>query len=141
MPNLADHWQETIIVCITGTVIVAIVEYYSGDKNITETPGKIFVGGFIAGGLLLGLGYLLPAYAAGLALVGLVATILVKGNPFWTAINNLFPSSKTGTVSPAGKQLNQTITTQNSSAISYAQTQVNNGTAPANTNVGAYQSL
>jgi len=68
-----------IIVAMTITVIVATVEAVVDKKQKHPSIAKIFVGGFIAGGILLGMSYFLPEFAGGLAVVAMVTTLVDRG--------------------------------------------------------------
>jgi hypothetical protein len=71
-----------ILVAMTITVVVATVETVADTHQHGISVAKIFVGGFLATGMLLGLSYFLPEFAGGLAVVAMVTTLVDRGKTF-----------------------------------------------------------
>lgn len=83
--------QKIILMTMLVIVVAAFVERYSGATQETATVPEIFVGAFVGTALLLFLSYFMPEFAVGLAVVTMLAMIIAKGQPFWDAINKIFP--------------------------------------------------
>lgn len=71
----------------------------SGAAGVLSAPAKVILGGTIAAALLSFLaeaGGSAEDYAVGLAAVAAGTAMLVNGGPVWTALNNTFGSTPTG---------------------------------------------
>lgn len=99
--SFSNDAQKIIVICITITGIVAIIESLNTGPNERRAPvGTILVGTFISGGLLLGMSYFLPEFASGLSIVAMLATVLDRGKPFWMAIERT--STNTANITGGG---------------------------------------
>ena len=115
---LSTDAQKVIVVSMTIVVVVALIEQAhspAGKKDNSQGSfGSIIVGGFISGGLLLGMSYFLPEFASGLAITAMLVTILEKGKPFWDIAQSV-------TKNPSPIAPSQTATPTSQSGSSQAQ--------------------
>lgn len=99
--SFSNDAQKIIVITMTITGLVAIIENLNTGENLRRTNvSTIIVGTFISGGLLLGMSYALPEFASGLSIVAMLATVLDRGKPFWMAIETV--SKNTPVISGGG---------------------------------------
>lgn len=88
-----DNDETLVIACVLGAATVtSIAQVTSKDSKLTVKP---LVGSFILGTLLLGVGLWSPPVAKSFAVVLLVTTIIINGQPLFTAISRLTGNNAT----------------------------------------------
>jgi hypothetical protein len=100
--NFTNQSQKVIVLCLTATVLVAVIETVHDNKTGSATSvgdeiAHTLVGGFVAGALLLGMSYFLPEFASGLAIVALAATILDRGTSLGSTLTTITGKKSTST--------------------------------------------